>query len=263
MAMLICSGTSHAKLIEPESLLLQILESNRKVGQCNLAVRVSVFDPEEFAPLDEDIEDNWIPYELADKSYLQKVIWRRDEFLYIETTDLLGDPLHIYVWEFGGKEFSRNLQLSRLFQTEDVLLPYLIFFTKHLPVIKRSLNTMGIAPFSVQLEQRKSQNVYLLGLGDEKLLVDPDTFQVLEIHRSLQIWGRNYSRVARFFNWDSVKQRIPMATQMYINGRLYKEIHVEEIRFGGVTSQARRFLKTYSILFLSKSKFSLSTVYGK
>ena len=132
-------GMSHAKLIEPESLLLQILEKNEEVYQFYLQIRVSVYDPEEFAPLDEEIEENWIPFEIVEKSYLQNLAWVRDEYLIIETTDLAGKPLHLTVWEFGGKQFSKNLQTARFFQEEDTGFPYLMFFTKHLPRLKTNL----------------------------------------------------------------------------------------------------------------------------
>ena len=148
---------SYAKLIKPESLLLQILEKNKEVYQFYLQIRVSVYDPEEFAPLDEEIEESWIPFEIVDKSYLQNVVWVRDEYFIIETTDLTGNPLHITMWEFGGKLFSQNLQNSRLFLPVDVELPYLIFFTKHLPSLKSNLSKIGISPFRVNLEQQQNE----------------------------------------------------------------------------------------------------------
>jgi len=256
-------GMLYAKLIEPESLLLQILESNKKVFQFNLKVRVSVYDPEEFAALDEEIEDNLIPYELADKSFTQNVIWVRDEYFLIETSDLSGNPLHIFIWEFGGKEYSRNLQTSRLFLPEDVMFPYLIFFTKHLPVLKTSLSNVGVAPLKVKLGQQDSQNFYLLGLGQDNLVVDQNTFHVLEIRRLIEIWGRGYPLVAKFSNWDSKKTRIPITTKMFINGRLFKEVQVDKIEYRGVKSKVNKFLKTYRSLFPSDTEFLLGAVYGR
>lgn len=250
-------------MIKPESLLFQILENNKEVYQFYLQIRVSVYDPEEFVPLDEDVEETWIPFEIVDKSYLQKVVWVRDEYFIIETTDLAGNPLHITYWEFGGKEILRNLQSSRLFQPIDVEMPYLIFFTKHLPSLKLNLSKFGISPFRVKLEQQQNKNYYSLGIGGEKLLVDQDTYHVVAMHSQIQIWGKDYLMIAKFSNWDSVKERIPLTTQLFVNGRLFKEAQVNEIKFGGIRSKAQPLLKSYNRLFSADLDFDLDTKYGK
>ncbi len=47
-----------AKLIEPEGLILQIIDSYKLVSQYTMETTVRIYDPETFAPLSEKIENH-------------------------------------------------------------------------------------------------------------------------------------------------------------------------------------------------------------
>ncbi len=260
-----CSGNrADAKLIEAESLLLRILKSNSHISQFYIEVEVHIFDPEAFAPLNERLEENPIPYEIIEKSFTQSIVWVRDEYLAIETMDLEGNPLHIFVKEPGYPAFSKSLQDERIFITEDVVFPYLVLYTKHISYLKSGLSYLGIAPVTVKIEQHQFHNVYQLGLEDENLLIDPDVFRVLEVNRKIQIRGRYYPIKIAFSQWDSRKKMIPETTRFFVDSRLFKEIRViDDIRFKRIYLKRNSFLRKYRDLLSPLSRFSLETDYAK
>lgn len=250
-----------AKLIEAESLLFKIVDSHKNIFQFYLELNVKVFDPEEFLPLDEKTEENWIPFENTKKSFNQNLVWIRDEYVLMETTDLSGNPLHVLIEEMDNNMFSKNLQAGRFFQTEDLIFPYLVFFTKHANILKTRLHDLGIAPAKVEMEPQESNNVYKLGTDDENLLVDPGEFRILQLNRQIQVWGRYYPLKIEFADWDKNKKRIPRNIKFFINSRLFKEITVTKIQFS-VRNKRLTFLKKYQTL-LPSSSFSLEIGYAQ
>ncbi|MBU3915507.1 hypothetical protein KKA14_08220 [bacterium] len=254
---------SCAKLIEAESILNQIIENNTSMSQFYLEVKVGVFDPESFFPLDEKIEDKLFPYEIIEKAFFQNIVFIRDELLLIETLDSGGKPLHILIQEIGGKSFAYNFSENRLFSTEDILLPGTFFYTKHISFLKKRLNDLGISPIGVKIEHQDLYNVYQLGSDSENLLVDPDDFKVLEINYQVQILGRYYPIKASFSNWDRKSKRIPQTTTMQINSRIFKEISVVHLEFDRIYQKKNSLLNKYRDLIPPSSSVSLITSYAR
>ncbi len=250
-------------MIESDSILMQVLENNQYVTAFYIEARVSIFDPEAFFPLDEKSEQNFVPYEISEKSFNQRIVFIRDEFLALETIDDEENTLHIYTKEIGGRHFSHNFTRDRVFTDEDVMLPDIIFYTKHATLMKAGLYEMGIAPMDVKIEHERYNDVYQLGQDDENIKVDPDGFKILEINRQIQILGRYYPLNIKFLNWDSVSKRIPQRTQMYINNRLFKEINISHLKFRGITAKRNRFIRKYRKFLPPKPSFSLETNYSR
>jgi hypothetical protein len=240
---------SGARLIEADSLLFQIIDNNRKadqnIGQFYSHLKVSVYDPEAISSLNEKTDGNPVHVEDFEKSFKQEFIFVRDELVLIETTDFGGELLNLLFQEIGGETYSVNTGSERVFEKFDLLFPYRLFFTKYISILKESLAIYGIAPIAVGIEHQGYRNVYRLGLDDENLLVDPDSFRVLELNTKVQIFGRYYPFKIVFSDWDSKKRRVPMKTKFYINSRLFKEIDVEYLRFSGVSIKKRRFFHKY------------------
>ncbi len=253
----------NAKLIQPESLLLKVLKSSQNLSQLYFVVEVRVFDPEAFGPLDEKTDESWIPYENTEKAFYQSIVWVRDEYLLVETTDFNGYPLHVFLQE-DDRTLSHNLQEDRIFTTEDVVYPYLVFHTKFVSNLKSDLHDMGIAPQRVEMEQRQFHDVYQLGSKSSKVLIDPDTFRVIEIERQIQILGRYYSLGIRFSEWDSQVTKvpkIPRVTEFFIDDRLFKVIRVTktERKSWQIIRKKNSILKRYRDLLRSRFPFPLET----
>ncbi len=254
---------ARAAFIKPESVLLQVLEGNKPLTVFFAEVRVSVYDPEAFAPLDEESNLNLQPYEIKEKSYFQQVVFIRDEFVSIQTMDDSGNPMHIYIHEIGGATLSKSLSSQRFFSSEDVQFPAIILFTKHLSLLSISLEEMGIDHTQLQISHQKYLIHYLIGNEENHLRVDTNSFKALGINRQIQIDGRYYPMTIVFSDWDEKRQAIPLTTRFYVKSRLFKEISIEKIRFRGISTQRNAILKKYKYLLKADYPFSASTNWGQ
>lgn len=263
LVMTLVSFTATAVVMKPESVFLKILESNKHIYQFYMEVEVGVFDPEAFSPLDEDTDTGLIPYEIAEQSYQQRIIFIRDEFVAIETVDINGNVLHIYVKEVGGSDFSMNFNEERVFDTEDVTFPYLIFFTKHTSLVKSGLHHLGVDTTENHIGKRNYRTIYDLGSDEGYLHVDPNTFNVLELSYQLQYQGRYYPLSIEFSDWDPQRKVIPETTKFYLNSRLMKEVRISNMRYSGIFAFRNSFLKKYRNLFPENYPFSVEYILGQ
>ncbi|MBU2514459.1 hypothetical protein KJ966_24255 [bacterium] len=248
--------------MKPESALARILENSSSVFQFYIELNVSVYDPEEFASLEEEVDLNLIPYEISEKSYKQKICFVRDEFLSIETVDLNGKALHIYMLEIGGNKFSTNLSDQREFSDEDVLFPTIMLYTKHLSLFKKSIYRYSIIPASLEISSQNDLVFYKIGSGNSFMKVDPDSFHIFELLYQVQIRGRYFPLVVSFLDWDLQRKVIPETTRFYIKSRLYKETRISSIQYSGIYSKRNSVLQKYKDLLPSRFPFSVSLNYG-
>jgi len=256
------SRSSPAAIIEPDILLLKILEGTQNLFQVYLEIETRVFDPEAFLPLSEDLPEAVAPFELKESGFLQRVVWVRDEVLLMETTDTGNKPLHWYISEPGLPPLASNLGNSRLFSEEDVVFPPLMLMTKSPARLKSYLNALGIRPDAVGIVQYDGTIGYRLGTKNEYLLVDPETFKVLEINREVQIQGRFYPLRISFSNWHRDVPEIPVTTRCFLGSRLFKEIQVLELQ-KRVVSQRNQFLRLYQDRIAQPDAFSITVDYGR
>ncbi len=258
------SKPAKAAFIKPDSALHQVLERNGKIYQFYLEVKVNVFDPEAFAALYEDAETTIKPYAIPEKSYLQNIVFVRDEFVSIETLDESGEVLHIFIHELGGGKFSENLSSTRQFNNEDIYFPALIFFTKHLALLEEQLNRFDIAPIDLTYIKERYMTLYKVGTETNNLRIDPNSFKVLGMQNQIQIQGRYYPHLITFSDWNKEKESIPELTRYYVNSRLFKEIRIVSIQFRRIIYQKRNeILKKYRDLFPEGTPFSLDVNYGQ
>lgn len=242
------SGTLYAKIIEPETLLSKIIESYRPVWAYDLKIKAKVFNPEAFVPLEETVEDDQIAFEEKDKAYLQHVIFMRDEYIFIETSDIDDKPLHLYMQE-GFKKASVNVQDQRYFHFEDAFFPYIVLFTKHNRYLTWGLEGLGIAPTSTDIVKYGNIYAYQLGTPDNNLIVTQDNYLVIEMNRVINIRGRDYPLKVTFERWDQKRKRIPRLIKFYIKSRLFKELRVRKILYRGIKTSGKAFLNKYKYQF--------------
>jgi len=254
-----CASVS-AKLPEPDDLLRKMISVNEGKRQFKLDIQVRVFDPEAFTPLNQKQDESIPYYENITQSYQQSVIWIRDEFLGIETLDHTSNPLHIYLKEYEF-EFSENLQNIRRFSIDDVLFPPSWFYTKHYQQLKKRLSEIGIIPTQVKLVLHGFHLVFQIGNEESYLLVDPETFGLVEMNYIIEIDGNSYPVRFEIQEWDRKNRDVPLLMKYYINSRLFKEVKVVDIRFRGNSAERRNFLKKYGKK-LNQSTFSLETNYA-
>lgn len=262
-AFLLKHDIAGAKLINAESALYQVLEGNKHIYQFVADVHVGVFDPEAFAPLEENDDVDLFPYEIPEKSFSQHIVFVRDEFLSIETMDQTGRVLHLYVREIGGDKFSVSFDDDRVFTEADVVYPSIILFTKHVAQLKMGLYDFGIAPNKVHILLRDHTNYYQVGSSTAHALIDPTAFRLIEMKRQVQVLGRYYPLTIQFLDWDSETGRIPQTIRFFIKSRLFKAVRISEIRFHRVFAARNRVVEKYRDLFPSSSEFSLGTNYGQ
>jgi hypothetical protein len=253
---------ARAKIIEADSLLLKVLEHYQNTFQGYFELEVRVFDPEAFVALDEEVPETVIPHEEADRGFKQRVIWVRDEYLLIETVDWTERPLHFYVREPVERVYDENLGSERLFSPEDIAFPVILFFTKHIEYLKSTLQGWGIQSELVEIRFLDDRFGYQLGADQAYLLVDPETYRVLEIQREVQIRGRFYPMRLTFSDWDPNMQELPIMTRCYVNGRLFKTITVTDIQ-RRIPVPRNRFLQNYQGRLPSFFPFSPSVDYGR
>lgn len=254
--------SARAMIISVDGLLSKVLENNQDIRSFYFEMEARVYNPEAFSPIDEQLEENLVPFEIKEKAYFQKIVWVRDEYYLVETLDLSETPLNMFIFEPTNRKYGQNLQESRLFSNEDLVYPYLIFFTKFIAYLKTSLEELGINANRVSIKQREMSVVYQLGDDMENILVDPSSFRVLEINRLIQIGGRYFPLQILFSDWDSQRPQLPRKCSFYVNSRLFKEIRIINNK-RRVYTPRRIFLKKYHKMLPQRHPFSLNTHYAK
>ncbi len=262
LLVLVTVAPAKAMIISVDGLLSKVLENNQNVRSFYFELEALVYNPEAFSPIDEQLEKNLVPYEVKENGYFQKVVWVRDEYCLIETLDFSETPLNMYIFEPVKRVYSQNLQESRLFSNEDLVYPYLIFFTKHVAYLKTSFEEMGINASQVLIKQKDMSVVYQLGDDSENILVDPSSFRILEINRLIQIGGRYYPLQIHFSDWDSEYPQLPRKTSFYVNSRLFKEMRIL-LKKRRVYTPRRNFLTKYHKMLPQLHPFSLNTLFSK
>lgn len=247
-------STVQAKLIEPTALLNKVLESYQKVYQVHLLTEVKIFDPIAYLPLEEPPEEKLQPYELPGKSFNQNIIFVRDEFTAIENLDFEKNILNIFFSQHNV-EHSFNFNDERPFHSEDIKFPHLIFFTKHLSQLKKSLYAYGISPTQVTTYQNNFNYLYKLGDETGNILVDPNSFKVVELNTTVQLNGRYFPLRITFSKWDKVKKKVPLLTSFYIKDRLFKEVSAYRILYRGNYTKKRIFYSKYKAYITDAPSF--------
>ena len=246
----------------PDSALSKVLEETNEVFQFYMELNVSVYDPEEFAKLEDDISSSLIPYEILEKSYRQKICFVRDEFISIETMDEDGEVLHVYIEEIGGQRTSENISMERFFSESDILFPPVVFFTKHLSLLKRSIGQYDILPASLELADLDRSIFYKVGTAHSFLMVDSVSFKVTMIEYPVQIRGRYFPVKIEFSDWYPKKKAIPETVRFFINNRLFKETRLSKVYFSGIFTRRKAIVKKYKDYLPNRYPFDVSLDYG-
>ncbi len=240
---LMFSSSAHAKLPSPDDLIGKILEAYRPGNYFSLTLEVAVFDPEAYSPIDQETEPA-PPFEISSKAYVQQIVFARDDFVAIESFSKKKQLLHLLMKK-GDRKLEKSIDKKRPFTEEDATHPALFFYTRLDWKLIRDLNELGLAPLEVKLKEVAQQIYFQMGYKDEYILIDPITFRVVELQRSIQIDGKSYPLTIKMGAWDKKRKIIPQKIGYYINGRLFKSIRVVKVKFRGVGRQKNQLLKKY------------------
>lgn len=257
------AASLHAVLPKPASILYQVLETNQNVFQFYAELKVSVYDPEEFAPLNEEADTSFKPYENTEDSFKQHIVFVRDEFISIETMDAAGKLLHLFINEIGGRTFSTVMAPQRPFSDTDVFLPSLIFFTKFVSIFEDYLYIYEIVPNQLAYGFQQDQVFYQIGSETNHIKVDPDRFKVLEIQNQIQVQGRYYPVKIEFSEWNAQKKAIPEVIRYYVKSRLFKESRIVHIQYSGIYSKRNTVVRKYKDLLPVEAPFEIDINYGQ
>lgn len=259
----ISSQYTYGVVIEPESVLHQVLEKSSNVYQFYAETKVSVYDPEAFAALSDETDTRLKPYELNDKSFFQNIVFVRDEFVSIETLDDAGNVLHVYVQEIGGRKFFENLSTERFFNEQDIRYPSLTFFTKFIELFEKNLASYSISPNDLKYINQEYKLLYQLGTEQNNIKIDPNSYNVLEFQNQIQIQGRYYPIQIEFSDWNRQRESIPEVIRYYVNSRLFKESRIINIQFSRIYPHRNKVLRKYQDLFPTSSPFSIANFNGQ
>ena len=259
-----------AKLIDPDGLLLKIIEGNEQITQFDFDIENKVFNPERI-PLEEDTKEVSIPYEIPDKSFLQNIIFIRDSLVIINTTDASKDSLHIYINEFDQLRVIPMTE-DKAFSLEDIYFYPLIFYTKNLFFLIKDLQKLGITSRKVTMKLYEDNFVYQLGENDEFILVDSNDYRVLELRYKIQIKGRYYPITAKFNyptapnnveGWDIRRTKVPNLIKYYIKSRLFKESIISNVVLRKVWRYRTKFIKKFKYLIETNTAFNIKIDYSR
>ncbi|MDT8445996.1 MAG: hypothetical protein RRB13_03735 [bacterium] len=242
--LLLAASPARAKLIEPEGLILKILEHYESVRQFDLEVTYRVFDPEALAPLGEALSEQAPPSELPNQGYRQDSLMIRDEVIVVETKGLKGDLLHLTIAQMA-KQLDKNFSSNRLFSQEEAQFLPLLPITKHPAIFKGRLAQLGIDPAQVGTERQGYNVLYRLGGPEENILIDPKTFRILAINRRLNLDGRDFPLQILFIGVHSRIKALPQTIRYYVAGRLYKEAQIGPLKTRGLSRARRDLLEQY------------------
>ncbi|MDX2469301.1 MAG: hypothetical protein QNL04_01855 [SAR324 cluster bacterium] len=240
---LLFSNSAQAKLPSPDDLIGKILEAYAAGNNFSLTLEVSVYDPEAYSPIDQETAPA-PPFEISANAYVQQIVFVRDDFVAIESYSKKKQLLHLLMKK-GSLKLEQSLNKKRTFTEEDATHPALFFYTRLDWKLIRDLNELGLAPLEVKLKEVEEEVYFQLGFGDEYLLVDPVTFRVVELNRSIQINGKSYPLTVKMSAWDKTRKIIPQKIDYYINDRLFKSIRVVKVNFRGIGRRKNLLLKKY------------------
>lgn len=242
--LLLAAVPARAKLIEPEGLILKILEHYQRVTQFSLTLEVTVYDPEALAPLDDPQAPPAPPSELPNQAYKQEVLLVRDEVMFVETKDLKDNLLHLTIRQMG-RQLDKNQNAKRLFSKEEARFLAGLPITKHPALLKQRLAELGINPTKVGTERQGYNVLYRLGDEGDNILIDPKTFRILAINRQVDLDGRKFPVQILLVGALKSKPQLPQQIRYYVGGRLYKEAQISEVDTRGLYRQRRHLTEKY------------------
>ena len=232
-----------AKLPSPDDLIGKILEAYQRGNNFSLTLEVSVFDPEAYSPIDQEMPLA-PPFEISKNAYTQQIIFLRDDFVSVESFSKKKQLLHLLIKK-GSKKYEKSLNKKRHFTEEDATHPAMLFYTRLDWKLVRDLNELGLAPLEVRLKEVGNQVFFQMGYKNEYLLIDPTSFRVVELTRSILVDGKEYPLTVKLSAWDKERNIIPQRINYYIKDRLFKSVRVVKVNFRGLGRKKRQLLKKY------------------
>jgi hypothetical protein len=190
------------------------------------SVQVQIFDP--FEP-----NADGSPRELPERGFQQKVHWKVDEYLTVETQDEQQRLLH-YLYEVEGTRVSAQIATGRQFSEQEVRPLYFSFFTKSLDGFRWALEQAGVASDLHYWHLAPDGNVYhRLGHAETGayLLMSTSADRLLSIHWPFTTPdGRQEVMSAQFSEFEEYRNQLyPKVTAFYLGDRLFMRKTITEI----------------------------------
>ena len=214
-----------------DDLWPQILQKNQLWETLALTTTVEVFDPfHEEAPTPEAAQP---PQSLPAWGYAQKIYWKSEELLAIETFDSSGALLHFY-YESKGDVVNVATQKERPFLKMDLLPHYLLFIVKRAKDWKNALQAVHIQDNAVSLHHDETFNIfYRIGEPHSAhfALVDKQNLLLKSLHYSLPGKEKMHS-IEIVFKKMTGDQTLeyPQQTDYWIDNRLFKRVTVDSLQ---------------------------------
>jgi len=245
--LLVGSSSLQAKLMEPQGLVLKIIDHYQRLSQFQVSLKVRIFDPEALVSLDQPLPPQSPASEAVAFGYTQEILLIRDEVVINQTKDLKGDILHLSI-RSSGRQLEKNYNKKRPFSAREVEFLPSVLVTKYPAILMDRLGKLGVNPAVVGTVPQGYKILYRIGGPKENLLIDPKTYEVLGHNSLVNIDGRDYPLQVLFVGHYPKKPQLPAQILYYINGRLFKEATVTKVIISGISRKLRGLTKQYKTL---------------
>lgn len=206
------------------------LNQHVKWWRIYMETEVQVFDPFQSV---EDAKGKLLPVERPARSYRQRIHWKADEALIVESTGFQSRRVHVHL-EYKDNYADTALQPG--FDWHEVAPWYLRLLGRNSENREQTLREYGLSGFHVTLQLAEGNHAfYRVGHPESgaHAFIRPVTFRFHALHREVQqpdgtVW-RLEVRFSKFKTYR--KQAFPQVTEYLLDGKLHKRVTVTKMEY--------------------------------
>lgn len=244
---LLFAPVAGAYLPEVGDVYQKLLRGNLLANRVILYTRSLVFDPFTNGDKKEKNADSlytgengeFPPKVLKEKSFTQKLYWVRGKVLMVETFDLSGKLIHLFLDE-GFKPVTKSFSPERKFTTMDIISPFMPFLISGQTAIKNGLADWGISPTQVTLVQDLKKEIYYQvdGGTHQNLWVDRIFLRPVRLNTLIADKGSPLKLTLEFSNYFlHIKGKYnreafsyPGVIDFLLDGKLFKQTVLKNLK---------------------------------
>jgi len=195
-----------------------------------LETEVQVFDPFQSVA---DAKGKLRPVERSARHYRQRIHWKADEAIIVESTGFQNRQRHIHI-EY--KDNYADTALHPGFDWHETSPWYLRLLARNSQNREQTLREYGLSGFHVTLQLSEDNHAfYRVGHPESGAyaFIQPITFRFHSLHREVQqpdgtVW-RLEVRFSKFKTYR--KQAYPQVTEYLLDGKLHKRVTVTKMEY--------------------------------
>lgn len=240
---LLVAGIAFAYLPDLDELLVQIDKQPNNLTRAYIETSTQVYNP--FVDINAEMRGEPQSSPMPERNFTQKIYWIAGSFLGVETYAEDGTLLHYYLDEGLGAT-QASLTDDRIFDTMDILPPYLPFLIPNPASWLSGSREWGISPSKVDIAlSKKGKWFYILneedkdGEGNQSALwLEKDKLRPEKLVTQIQSSSApmvltiefNDFLVAYYGRYGAPDVFYPMTINYLVNGRLFKRTEVVDFK---------------------------------